>query len=43
MEEVKLYTYLHKKHEKLVPKVSEALKQMKIEGVLETFIASAFK
>jgi hypothetical protein len=38
LEEVPLYTYLHKKHRELAPKVAEVLKQMKADGILEAYI-----
>lgn len=43
VEEVPLYTYLHKKHHDLVPKLAEALGQMKAEGLLDTYLHQAYQ
>jgi len=32
MHETKIYTYIHKKHEKLAPQISETIEQMKIDN-----------
>ncbi len=37
MEEFALYPFLHKKHADLAPKLAEALKQMKAEGLFEQY------
>lgn len=38
MQEVNAYSYLHKKHAVLVPKVAEAIKNMKQEGLFEQYL-----
>ena len=38
---VALYTYLHKKHEKLVPQLAEAIKSMKKDGTIKKFYAKS--
>jgi hypothetical protein len=42
LEEAPLYTYLHKKHRELAPKAAEVLKQMKADGILETYLHHAY-
>jgi polar amino acid transport system substrate-binding protein len=37
MDESKIYAFLHKKHEKLVPKLAAVLKAMKEEGLFEQY------
>lgn len=37
MDESKIYAFLHKKHEKLVPKLAAVFKAMKEEGLLEQY------
>lgn len=43
LAEVPSYPYLHKRHASLVSKLSEALKQMKAEGVFERYLEQAQK
>ena len=35
MEQITAHAFLHKKHEALVPQISQTLKEMKQEGVIE--------
>jgi ABC-type amino acid transport substrate-binding protein len=37
MDESKVYAFLHKKHEKLVPKLAAVFKEMKAEGLFEQY------
>lgn len=37
MREVHMYPYLHKKHTDLAPKLAEALKAIKEEGLIEEY------
>jgi len=41
MEEILSYPYLHKRHAALAPKLAEALKQMKAEGLFEQYMQQA--
>ena len=41
MTTIESYVYLHKKHADLIPKVVEALKSMKQEGVIERYKETA--
>lgn len=41
MEEVTSHSFLHKKHKELVPKLSDVLKQIKAEGLVEKYKAMA--
>ncbi|MCP4304396.1 MAG: hypothetical protein GY788_05860 [bacterium] len=42
MEEVPLYMYVHKKHQALAPKLSEVIKMVKSEGLIEQYRQTAF-
>lgn len=42
MQEVPLYMYVHKKHKALVPKLSEVIKTVKSEGLIEQYRKTAF-
>lgn len=43
MEEVPIYAYLLKKHQKIGPKLSSVLRQMKNEGLIDQYLAHAFQ
>ena len=42
MEENSIHAFLHKKHKTLVSKLSEILKKMREEGIIEKYKAEAF-
>ena len=42
MQESFVYPFLHQKHAELAPKFAEVLKQMKEEGLLDTYLPQSF-
>ena len=42
MEEVPLYMYVHKKHRSLIPKLEDAIKEVKSEGLIGKYNKIAF-